>query len=112
MTENKKYPTGTVVRDMYNLAEDEFDKPCYTKLENGNWAYGTQLYFTIKDESIGEGKRFKVVSIPTQPKVEDNSWDEAQKKFEVYCKLYPEIEGSYFDFIAWAKTQHYTLIKK
>ena len=29
---NSNYPKGTIVRDMFNLAEDEFDKPCYTKI--------------------------------------------------------------------------------
>lgn len=62
-----EYPVGTVVRDMYNLAEDEFDKPTYTKLKSGKWKNGNIWDFTINSESIGDNKRFKVVFIPEQP---------------------------------------------
>ena len=63
---NSNYPKGTIVRDMFNLAEDEFDKPCYTKIENGKWIYSksNSIEFTIEDSSIGEEKRFKIISIP------------------------------------------------
>jgi len=112
----KVFPAGTVVRDMYNLAEDEFDKPCYIKLKDGKWALGSQKYFSIGEMSIGENKRFKLVYIPPQPKVEDNSWDEASFIYQVEIssvRTSPEDTQTHFiDFINWAKKQHYTLIKK
>jgi len=102
-----EYPAGTVVRDMYNLAEDEFDKPCYTKLKDGKWGCGSQKYFTINKGSIGEGKRFKLISIPEQPKVENNNWDEVMKHYFNSENCNNDVY-QLFRFLR----QHYTLIKK
>ena len=52
--EIEKYPVGTKVKDT-------FTEYTYEKIESGKWKLGTQDYFDITDNSIGEGKRFKVV---------------------------------------------------
>jgi hypothetical protein len=107
----KVFPVGTIVRDMHNLNEDEFDKPCYTKLKDGKWKLGSQKYFTIDANSIGENKRFKLISIPPQPKaIEDNVWDEARRGYKklTHRSILSNGEHALLDYME----QHYSLIKK
>jgi len=47
-----------------------------------------------------------------QPIIQEDVFKEAQKQFELYCEQYPEIQRTYFDFIAWSKKQNYSLISK
>lgn len=55
-----EYPVGTKVIDK----NPETKGYIYEKLPNGKWKIGSQDYFTISDDSIGENKRFKVVEEP------------------------------------------------
>jgi len=52
-----EYPVGTKIVDTYLDTKGYV----YEKLQDGKWGIGTQTYFTIPENSIGENKRFRVL---------------------------------------------------
>lgn len=66
-----EYPVGTKVMD----TNPETQGYTYEKQPNGKWKIGSQDYFTISEDSIGEGKRFQVI-------------EESKKSYEILSYKY------------------------